>query len=71
MLDIQDNVRQVAQISYEGKKMINQQLEMIASTGIVDKYNIDGILDIIKMERLDAAAIQMNIDSKLFDNKTT
>ena len=71
MTDIQDNVRQVAQISYEGKKMINQHLEMIASTGIVDKYNIDGVLDIIKMERLDAAAIQMNIDSKLFDSKTT
>ena len=65
-MSIQENVRQVAQISYEGKKMINQQLEMIATTGIVDKYNIDGILDIIKMERLDAAAIQMNIDSKIF-----
>lgn len=70
-MNIQDNVRKIAQISYEGKKMINQQLTMIASTGIVDKYNIDGIMDIVKMERLDAAAIQMNIDSELFDNKTT
>lgn len=69
------DIQQVAAITYEGKKRIIQVLEMIASSQIVDKYNIDTVMDIIKAERLDAATKQMDIDSdfwiKSLVNKTT